>query len=134
MPERVLTDCFIEINSTNVSGANTSVAISESAEALDVTAMGDSTRKNIGGLRDWSMAMEFNADEALTGVFQSMLGTVVPVYVRASSEAISATNPSYGGDALMTEYTPLSGEIGGLHKVSLTFVSAGPLVRTTSAV
>jgi hypothetical protein len=134
MAEIVLTDCFIEIDATEFSGKNTNVAISYSAEALDITAMGDDTRKNVGGLKDWSMAMEFIADESVTGVFFDKVGTVIPVEVRASSAARSATNPGYMGDALITEYTPLGGGVGELQKVSLSLVSAGPLARNVEAV
>src|SRR5688500_10294995 len=104
MAEVVLTDCFVEIDNVNVSGKNTNVAISESAEALDTTPMGKSTRQHIGGTKDWSMAMEFIADEAVTGVFHAKLGTVVPIEVRAKSGARSATNPGYVGQGLITEY------------------------------
>ena len=132
MAETVLTDCFISVDGVDFSGNNTNVAISESAEALDATAMGDTTRKNIGGVKDWSLAAEFVADEATTGVLHDKVGTVVPIIVRAKSAVASASNPAYQGDGLITEYQPISGEHGSLQKVSITVVSAGPLSRVTT--
>ena len=132
MANMVLSDCFISIDGTEFSGQNTKVAISYSASAVDVTAMGDETKKNIGGLKEWSMALEFNGDEAITGPFFGMVGTVVPVEVRPSSAVVGPNNPSYQGDALITEYTPLDGSVGDAHKVSLTVVSAGTLTRATT--
>jgi hypothetical protein len=129
----VLTDAFISIDGTEVSGKNTNVAISMSASAEDVTVMGDETRVHVGGIKDWSMSFEFVADEAVTGDFFDMVGTVVPVEVRASTAARSTSNPAYVGDALVTEYEPLSGNVGAAHKVSLTVVSHGPLQRLTTA-
>lgn len=130
----ILTDAHIEIDSVVYSGNNTNVALSMSAEALDITAMGDGTRKNSGGLLEWGMALEFNADEEVTGqTFFEMVGQTVPVKVRPSSAAIGVANPSYEGDAVITEYNPLEGAVGDAHKVSLTLVSAGELQRVTVA-
>ena len=132
MSALVLTDCFISIDDTEFSGQNTNVAISYSAAAVDITAMGDGTRKNTGGIKEWSIAFEFVGDESVTGAFFDKVGTVVPIEVRGSSAAQSATNPSYIGDGLITEYTPLSGGVGDANKVSLTVVSAGALQRVTT--
>lgn len=132
MAEQVLTDCFLEIDGTDYSGQMTNVAISTSAEAGDVTAMGDGTRRNIGGLKDWSVAAEFNGSESVTGSFFDKLGTVVDVEVRPTYAERSETNPGYVGKALVTEYEPLSGAVGDVHRVSLSLVSAGPLARLTA--
>lgn len=134
MSALVLTNAFIEIDGTAFSGVNTNVAISYSAAAAEITAMGDGTRKNIGGLKDWSMSFEFIADEEQTGTFFDMVGTVVPVEVRASADARGLTNPGYVGEGLVTEYTPLSGAVGDAHKVSLTVVSHSDLQRLTTTV
>lgn len=128
----VLTDCFISIDDDEFSGQTTNVAISYSAAATDITAMGDGTKKNTGGLKEWSMAFEFNADESTTGTLFAKVGQTVEVEVRANSGARSTTNPSYVGTALVTEYTPLSGGVGDAHKVSLSVVSAGELQRLTT--
>lgn len=132
MAHMILTDCFIEIDGTEFSGDNTSVAISMSAAAVDITAMGADTKVNAGGVKEWSMALEFNGDEATTGQFFDMIGETVPVQVRGTSAARSATNPGYVGDAVITEYTPISGSHGEVNKVQLTLVSAGPLARLTT--
>jgi hypothetical protein len=132
MSALVLTDCFIEIDGDPFSGKATNAAIAYSAAAVDITAMGDETKINTGGMKEWSMAFEFNADEATTGNFFSKVGTVVPVEVRASSGARSLSNPAYVGMGLVTEYTPLKGAVGDKHSVSLSLVSAGDLERLTS--
>lgn len=128
----VLTDCFISIGADVFSGHGTNVAISYSAEAVDITAMGSNTRKNLGGVKEWSMAFEFNADEEVTGKFFDLVGTVVSVEVRPSSAARDIANPSYVGEALVTEYSPIDGAFGDAHQVSLSVVSASDLERLTA--
>lgn len=129
----VLTDCFIKIGTTEFSGQATNAAISYSAEAVEITAMGDDTKKMIGGTKDWSMSFEFNGDEAITGPMFDLVGTVIPVEVRPKSGARSMTNPGYAGQALVTEYTPLDGAVGDKHTVSLSVVAHGTLERLTAA-
>jgi hypothetical protein len=46
----VLTDAFVKVDTTDISGQATSVAIAFSANAVDVTAMGSGTKVNQGGL------------------------------------------------------------------------------------
>jgi hypothetical protein len=127
----VITDAQVSVDDVDVSGNNTRVAIAYSAAAVDTTAMGADTRKNLGGLKEWSVAMEFNGDEAVTGPFFAKVGTVVPIKIRAKSDAISETNPSYEGDGLITEFAPLDAAVGDKHSVTLTVVSAGTLARVT---
>jgi hypothetical protein len=95
--------------------------------------MGANTKKNIGGIKDWSMSFEFVADESTVGSLFDKVGTVIPVAVRASAEAVGATNPSYEGNGLITEFSPLDGTVGDLQKVTLTVVASGDLSRVTSA-
>lgn len=125
----VLTDCLVKIGATDFSGQTTSAAIAYKADGVDITAMGDGTKKNAGGLKEWSMSFELNGDEAVTGALFALVGTQLVVEVRPTSAARSATNPGYTGTALVTDYTPLDGSVGDKHKVSLSVVSAGVLTR-----
>jgi len=135
MAQIILSNCFINIDGVDYSGQGTKAAISMSAETHTIQAFGDKTVQHIGGLLDWSMAFEFNADESVTGqTFFDMVGQTIPVEVRPSAGPVSPSNPSYEGDAVVTEYTPLDGEVGDVHKVSLSLVSAGDLSRVTAAV
>lgn len=129
---QLLTNCLIRIDAEEFSGKNTAVAISMSAEAEQIREMGDTTIQRISdGLVDWSMAMEFNADESQTGRFFALVGKAVPVEIKPKNEARSATNPSYVGVGIITEYTPLDGNVGDVHTASLSLVAAGELRRLT---
>lgn len=125
---RVITNASVNIDGQDYSGDATKVAIAYSAAAVDQTAMGDTTKVQVAGLKEWSMSFEFNANES----FFAKLGQTVAVKVRADSGAISATNPSYEGDGTVTEYNVLDASIGDNHKVALTIVSAGPLTEVTT--
>lgn len=131
----VLTDATVDWNSTDYSSQVRSVTTSYEAEEVDVTAMGDNTRNNIGGLFTWNIEVEFHADETSGGNLADLfadVGTTQTLQVKPTSSAISASNPQYAGTALLTSIEPVSGTVGDNQVNNATFVSAGDLSRNTS--
>lgn len=130
-----LTDAVLTINAVNLSAWCKSAELELEAEAIDETAMGDTTRTHIGGLKSWSLSADLMQDYASSAVDQtlwSLLGTVVTVKLKATSASNSATNPEYSGSALIQAYKPVGGSVGELHMTRLVAVSAGALSRATS--
>jgi hypothetical protein len=60
----VLTDASVVINSVDLSDRVSSVTLSVEVDEQEDTAMGDTYRSRIGGLRDWSVDIEFHQDFA----------------------------------------------------------------------
>lgn len=135
MASHVLTDAVLTINAVDLSDWCKSASIEYEAEAIDETAMGDTTRANIGGLKSWSLSADLMQDYASSAVDQtlwSLVGTVVTVKLKATSASNSATNPEYNGSALIQSYGPVGGAVGELHMTRIVAVSAGALSRATS--
>lgn len=129
------TDCFVSINAVDLSAHARSVTINYSAEMLDETAFADTTRINKGGLKNWSLEVEFNQDFAASAPdvsLFSLVGSTATVIVRPTSSAVSATNPNYTGTGIIETYTPLGNSVGDLATASVTIQSAGALSRATS--
>jgi predicted secreted protein len=129
------TDASVTINSVDLSDHVRSVTLNIEAEDLEDTAMGDTFRSRIGGLKDWSIDIEFNQDFAASEVDATifpLLGTVVAVEVRPTSSPVSATNPKFSGNVLVSEYNPLDGSVGDLATTSVSWPGAGALTRATS--
>jgi hypothetical protein len=125
-------DGTITVNAVNMSPMITSVSLKIQADELEDTAFGDTYRSRLGGLKDWSVDIDFNQDFATSQVDQTLfplLGTVITVTVKATSAANSATNPQYSGSVLVKEYTPLDGGVGDLAKTSVSWPGAGTLTR-----
>lgn len=128
-------DARVEVNSVVLSGFCRGVTVNVSADELDDTAMGDTYRSRIGGLKDWSVAPEFNSDFAASAVDATiwpLLGTTTTVKVRPTSASIAATNPEYSGTVLVSQYNPFSNSVGDLATSSATWPGAGTLSRATS--
>lgn len=135
MASFAFTNAFVSINAVDLSTFCRSVTLNVEAEDLEDTAMGDTFRSRIGGLKDWSVDLEFNQDFAASAVdvsIFSLLGTVVAVIVKPVNAAASATNPQYSGNVLVSEYNPLDGSVGDLATTSVSWPGAGALTRATS--
>lgn len=136
MAVELLRDAFVEVNSVDLSDHVRQVTLEYNAEAVDKTAMGDTTRTRTGGLKDWRISVEFYADEASSKVAQTiftLVGSTTTVKVRPNkTSSVSATNPNYTGTALVESFVPVSGTVGEMNMSPVVFSAAGALSRATS--
>jgi hypothetical protein len=137
MPRLILTDASVVINGVNLSEFITSVALSTSEDVIDTTGMSASAaRTRIAGLADNSVTFEFNQDYAalapevsINAIGTSLVGTNTTIVVKPTSAAVSATNPSYTFSAVCAEWQPLSGAVGELATVSVTWPISGAITK-----
>ena len=137
MPTLVLDDASVVLNSVDLSDHVKSVSISYSAEMHDDTAMGDNTKSNKGGLKDWSLDVTFHQDYAASSVDATLfplVGSTFAVVVKPTSGAVSATNPSYSATGILESYTPMGGGVGELAETSAAIKPANhtDLTRATA--
>lgn len=132
----MLNDAFVSVDAVDLSAWVKQVRLDYNAAALDDTVMGDTTKSNKGGLKEWSGQIDFLDDYAASAPDVSLfskIGTVVTVIIRpVEGTAVGATNPNYTGSALLTSFMPVSGSVGELATTTLSFTSAGDLSRATS--
>lgn len=137
MAALAFTDCYVSLNAKVLSPFVKSVTLNYSAEMLDETAMGDTTRINKGGLKNWSLDVEFIQDFGATPApdidLFSLVGSTLAIIIRpVSGTVIGATNPEYRGTGCLESYPPLGGGVGDLAGTSITIQSAGTLTRNES--
>lgn len=130
-----LTDAFVSINGVDLSNDVKGGTLTYEAEMLDDTAMGDDTRSNLGGLKNWTMSVEFIQDFAASQVdatLFSLVGSTFTVIFRPDSGSVSATNPNFTGTGILASYTPIGNSVGDLAMAPVTINAAGTLSRATS--
>jgi hypothetical protein len=132
-----LSDAFVRVNSVDLSDHVKSVDFTYEAEALDDTLMGDDTRSNLAGLKNWSCSITFAQDYAASEVDATLFSLVgaaaFPLRVRPDNSAgASATNQNINGQAILTSYPPISGAVGDFHETTVTFASAGTLSQSST--
>ncbi|MBT2213460.1 hypothetical protein [Actinomadura sp. NEAU-AAG7] len=131
----VLTDAVVTINAVNLSAWCTSLTLSVEVDDQENTAMGSGFRSRLGGLKEWSIDVDLNADFGASAVDETvypLLGQTVPVTIKATSAPTSPTNPIYSGTALISEYTPIDGGVGDLATTSVSWPGSGVLTRATA--
>lgn len=135
MAKFVATDYEITIDGTDFTASLASVTLDITVDEQEITAFGDSSRKRIGGLKDGSLTLDFHQDFAASGVDETLfgdLGTSIPITIKPTSAAVSATNPSYSFNCLVTQVQPFASSVGDLATMSITWPVDGDVTRTTA--
>jgi hypothetical protein len=137
VPKFVATNYNIKINSVDFSSAIAAVTFDISAAEQETTAFGDTFVQRIAGLKDASVTLDFHQDFGAASVDATLfplLGSNATVTVIPNGSVVSATNPSYTGVFLVTEYSPFASSVGDLAALSITLPLAdGVITRGTGA-
>ena len=137
MAKFVATNYNIKINDEDFSSAIAAVTFDISAAEQEVTAFSDTFVQRIAGLKDASVSLDFHQDfgaAAVDATLFPLLGSAATVTVIPNGTAVSATNPSYSGVFLITEYSPFSSSVGDLATLSVSFpLASGVITRGTGA-
>jgi hypothetical protein len=125
----------VTLNSVVLSDHVTSATINRIFEELEVTAMGDSSRKYTKGLETSTIALDFLNDNITANVLltlQAAWGTTVPLTLKQTSAVVSAQNPLYSTTVLVNNTTDINGAVGDISTQSITFTCNSPIVITTA--
>jgi len=132
----VATDFSVSINgSTALASYLTQVELKASATDVTTTAFGSSWVTRVAGLREGSLTLTFNQDYAAATVDATLwplLGNNATVVIRPSSSAVGTSNPAYTAICVVTDLTPVSGQVGDLATFSVTWPTTGTVTRATA--
>jgi len=124
---------LVVLGGRNLSGDINTATLSRSAEAPEVTALGDNTRQRItGGLKDsaFSFAGFFNDNTgALEQQMDALLSTGSGVFGLFPHGSTSPCCVGYEGVAIETEYS-IESPVDGVVALSATWTGSGPCDRT----
>lgn len=103
---------------------------------LDETAMGDTTRINKGGLKNWSIEVnahqEFNSGKLGSALF-ALVGSTTCIEIRPDNSCSTGINPSFSGIGVLENFPSMGGSVGSLLDAAFTIRSAGTLGRASSS-
>jgi len=128
MAKFVATDFKISINGTDFSTMLAACTLDITSEEQDTTSFGRTFRTRIGGLKDSSISLDFHQDfgaAAVDATLFPLLGAFATVTVLPTSGSVSATNPSYSGVFLVSQYSPFASNVGDLATLSVSWNAAG---------
>jgi hypothetical protein len=125
----------VTLNSVALTDHVTSATINRAFDELEVTAMGDTAHKFVKGLEASTITLDFLSDTAAANVnatLQAAWGTTVPLTLKQTSAATSATNPLYSTTILVNNTTDINGAVADIATQSITFTCNSPIVITTA--
>lgn len=132
------TSCSITVDSVDYSSNVKAVEIDLQGVELDTTNYGSSGwEEAIRGLKSGTLKIMFLQNFASTTVDDRVwalydAGTAIATAIRPTSAVVGATNPEFQFDVIPTEYMPISGSVGDLGTVDLTWKITGSVTRATS--
>jgi hypothetical protein len=121
----------VTLNSVDLSDHVTSATINRVFEELEVTAMGDDSRRYAKGLETSTITLDFLNDTAageVLATLQQAWGTTVPLTLKQTSAVVSATNPEYQTTILVNNTTDINGAVGDISTQSITFTCNSKIV------
>jgi hypothetical protein len=136
MAKFAATDYSVTVGGTNLSTNLNSVELSLEADDLETTAFGNDFRTKISGLKSGSVTLNFMQDFGAASVDATLFplfGTQATVVIKPTSGSVSATNPSYTFLANVVQYSPFASSVGDIATLSVSWPTAGSVVRGTSA-
>lgn len=121
------------INSVDLSSYCSKAEVTISAEIKDTTNYASGGwKEELGGLKQAKVSLEFYNDFGaglLDAIMFPLLGTVVSFEFAGTQAARSATNPSYTGNLLVSDWNPLTGKVGDVDTSSVSYQSSGVVTR-----
>ena len=118
----------IKVSSTTV-GELRSYSLEQTADTIEDTSMGDTTRSYKSALKGWSGSASLFFDEADAGQLLLVLGTSVAIKVYP--EGASTGDKYYYGDAIITG-SNISASFDGMVEAEVTFTGTGLLTLGTA--
>jgi hypothetical protein len=126
----------VKINSVDLSDHVTAVTINRVFDELEISAMGDQSRKFVKGLETSSVTIDFLNDTATGNVLQTLQAawgtTVTAVFLQTKGTAVSATNPLYTVSLLINNTTDINGATGDIGVQSITFTANSTVAVATT--
>ena len=137
MARLVLTNVEVTVGGVSLADHIASITLGSTYDVLETTAfkggnVPQAAKTRTAGLVDNSVTLEFHQDFAAGSVNSTiypLLGTEVAVKIQPVNGAISATNPEYQFNAIVSEWTPLNGAVGELATASVTWPITGAIVQ-----
>ena len=129
----------VKVGSTELTTNIASVDVTETVDEIETTAFGQAARSRVAGLKDASVTLSFHQDYGSSSVadtLASLFGGTSTVTILAGTSTTqgtaSATAPLYTIPVLVSQNTPVNGQVGDLTTFDVTFPAVGEITKSTT--
>lgn len=135
MAKQVLLQSYVALNSTDLSTYTSKIELTVEADEKDTTTFGSGGwHENLGGIKSATLALTFKQDvaaAAIDSIMWPLFSTQVTFETRLNNSAVSTSNPKYTGTVLIKQWNPISGSVGDVAEVSVSYPTSGAVTRAT---
>jgi hypothetical protein len=138
MPAHVFKNPYFMLNSVDLSAYVRQIAINLKKDQVENTAASATGAKTyLIGLEDDDIAVtlnqDFDADKVDATLWAAWnAGVAVTAIIKPVNTTTAATNPKYTLSVLVSEYSPINGQVGSNHETGFTLKGTGAAARATS--
>jgi hypothetical protein len=137
MGKYVVTGNKVSINGVDLSSSVARAELAMTVADVDVTDFGSAGYTElIGGLKSGSVSIDFHQDYAAASVEATifpLIGSIATaVIIAGNGTAASATTPAYTATVLVNAWNPVSGAVGDLSTVSISWPTSGAISKATA--
>lgn len=137
MAKYVVTGNKVTINGVDLSSSIARAELAITVADVDATDFGSGGYTEVqGGLKSGSVSIDFHQDYAAASVeatiFPLIGSLATAVIIAGNGTAASATTPAYTATVLVNSWNPVSGSVGDLSTVSVTWPTSGPVSKATA--
>lgn len=136
MAKSVITGRYVSLAGTDISSNLAGVSLEITADEVDSTSLGSGGWREIkSGLKAGSITLNFMQDYgagSIDALLFPLIGTEATAVIRAGSGTVSSSNPAYTATVVVTQYTPVSGQVGDLDTFDITLPTTGAITRATA--
>jgi hypothetical protein len=129
----------VKVGGTELTSNIASVEVTETVDEIETTAFGSAARSRIAGLKDASVTISFHQDydaskvsATLATIFGGTADVVVLAGTATTQGTAAATAPMYTIPCLVSQQTPVSGQVGDLTTFDVTWPAVGEITKSTS--
>jgi len=137
MAKYVVTGNKVSINGVDLSSSIARAELVTTVADVDVTDFGSQGYTElIGGLKSGTISIDFHQDYAAASVeatIYPLVGTIATaVIIGGNGTAASSATPAYTATVLVNNWSPVTGAVGDLSTVSVTWPTSGPITKATA--
>ena len=129
----------VKVGTVDLTDHIASVDVSETVDEIETTAFGQAARSRIGGLKDASVTISLHQDYDASSVNATLAAafggtTTVTILAGTTLNQGTATSaaPLYTVPVLVSQQTPVSGQVGDLVTFDVTWPAVGEITKSTS--
>ncbi len=137
MAKKVLLNCYVEINSSDLTSYVSKVELDDKFEEKETTNFNSGGAKEVlAGIESGTIGVTFKNDyagSALDSIMWALRRSVVTWKVRPEKDSVvSSANPQYSGSLLVNNWKPIAGSVGDVAEVDVSYPMSGVMTRSTT--